>query len=67
METLSRTRPHHLIMALPKSLSQGFLSREAGSSVHQSLGQQEGFLERYECAGIKGKKGILISSPRLRH
>lgn len=34
METLSRTKPHHLIMALPKSLPQG-------SSLDHSLGQQE--------------------------
>ena len=41
METLSRTRPHHLIVALPKSLSQRLISREASSSLHRSLGPQE--------------------------
>lgn len=41
METLSRTRPQHLIMALPKSLSEGLIGREASSSLDQSLGLQE--------------------------
>lgn len=41
MKTLSRTRPHHLIMVLPKSLSQGLIGREASSSLHQSLELQE--------------------------
>lgn len=41
METLSRTRPHHLSVALPKSLSQRLISKEASSSFHQLLGPQE--------------------------
>lgn len=33
METLSRTKPHYLIMVLPKSLPQGLISRGASSSL----------------------------------
>lgn len=40
METLSRTRPHHLIMAPPKSLSEGLIGREASSSLDQLLGRR---------------------------
>lgn len=40
METLSRSRLHHLITALPKPLSQGIIGREAGRSLNQSLGRQ---------------------------
>lgn len=38
METLSRTGPYHLIMALPKSFSEGLIGREASSSLDQLLG-----------------------------
>lgn len=34
METLSRTRPQHPITALPKSLSQGLIGREALLTTH---------------------------------
>lgn len=38
METLSRTRPYHPIMALPKSSSEGLIGREASSFLDQLLG-----------------------------
>lgn len=75
METLSRTGPHHHIMVLPKSLPQGLAGRDVGALRTSPWGHQEGWgpqvgkswsLERYECAGVKGKN-IPISSPWLRH
>lgn len=74
MENLSRTKPHHLITVLPKPLPQGLISRAASSSLDWGSQESSGpwlgkgwCLERYECAGIEGKKSILISSPCLRH